>query len=265
MIRRHAHLIALLAGALLLNSCSFFDRKENKRIEEDPMISAAQLYNEASAALKRGNYEEAIQKYETLEGRYPFGGYSEQAKLEAAYAYYKFDEPESAIAAADRYIKLHPRGENVDYALYLKGLANMSRGQGLIYRVVERDPSKRDQESLQNAFQAFSELIQRFPQSRYVEDSHKRLIELRNMLAERELYVAQYYMKRGAWLAAANRAQVIVESYNGAAIMPDALTLLIEAYDKLGMTEQAEATRRVLEHNFPDKARQGKSGWFGGN
>lgn len=248
-------LFALLLGATLLSGCSWFQDKPDEA-EEDPYATAADLYGQASRALKTGNYEEAIKQFETLEARYPFGPYAEQSKLEAAYAYYKYGEQESAIATVDRYLQLHPRGENVDYALYIKGLANLRRGHNLTDDYIkERDQSRRDQGALKEAFNAFSELIRRFPASRYTEDSQQRLLDLRNLMAEHELYVAQYYMERGAWLSAANRAQDLLEKYNGAPSMPEALKIMVEAYTKLGLTDLAADARKVLELNYPDVAK----------
>jgi len=254
MFRPFLPLFALVLSATLLSGCSWFkDKKEDK---EDPYATAADIYSQASRALKTGNYEEAIKQFETLEARYPFGPYAEQSKLEAAYAYYKYGEQESAIATLDRYLQLHPRGENVDYALYLKGLANLKRGASLTDEYVkERDLSRRDQGALQEAFNAFSELVRRFPSSKYVEDSQRRLLELRNLMAEHELYVAQYYMKRGAWLSAANRAQGLIERYQGAPSMPEALKIMVEAYTKLGLTDLAADARKVLELNYPEVAK----------
>lgn len=254
MFRPSLSFLALVLSAALLSGCSWF--KDTKETEEDPYATAADIYGQASRALKTGNYEEAIKQFETLEARYPFGPYAEQSKLEAAYAYYKYGEQESAVATVERYLQLHPRGENVDYALYLKGLANLKRGASLTDEYVkERDPSRRDQGALQEAFNAFSDLVRRFPSSKYVEDSQKRLLELRNLMAEHELYVAQYYMKRGAWLSAANRAQGLIERYQGAPSMPEALKIMVEAYTRLGLTDLAADARKVLELNYPEAAK----------
>lgn len=256
MFRPSLPLIALALSAVLLSGCSWFKDKPETETEVDPYATAADLYGQASRALKTGNYEEAIKQFETLEARYPFGPYAEQSKLEAAFAYYKYGEQESAIATVDRYLQLHPRGENVDYALYLKGLANLKRGASLTDDYVkERDPAHRDQGALQEAFNTFSDLIRRFPASTYAEDSQSRLLELRNMMAEHELYVAQYYMKRGAWLSAANRAQGLIERYQGAPSMPEALKIMVQAYTKLGLTDLAADARKLLEVNYPDVAK----------
>lgn len=239
--------ISLLAGSIALTSgCSWFSKKEDNPLE-DPTVSASQLYDEASSALRRQDYETAIKKFETLEGRYPFGGYTEQAQLEVAYAYYKYDEPDSAIAAADRYIQLHPRGKHVDYALYLKGLANMDRGDSLLNRLVKPNYAYRDQTVLENAYSAFSELVRRFPNSRYTDDASRRLLKLRDHLADHELYVARYYMRRGAWVAAANRAQYALSRYNGSTATIPALKILIAAYGKLGLKQEAADSRAILK------------------
>lgn len=254
MLRRSLPFFALALSAVLISGCSWF--KDKPETEVDPYATAADLYSQASRALKTGNYEEAIKQFETLEARYPFGPYAEQSKLEAAFAYYKYGEQESAIATVDRYLQLHPRGENVDYALYLKGLANLKRGSTLTDEYIkERDQARRDQGALREAFNAFSDLIRRFPASKYAEDSQKRLLELRNLMAEHELYVAQYYMKRGAWLSAANRAQDLIERYQGAPSMPEALKIMVQAYTKLGLNDLAADARKVLELNYPDVAK----------
>lgn len=238
----------ILAGSIALTSgCSWFSKDETDKVDlSDPTISAAQLYDEATGSMARADYGTAIKKFETLEGRYPFGAYTEQAQLEVAYAYYKYDEPDSAIAAADRYIQLHPQGKSVDYALYLKGLANMDRGDSLINNIAKPNLAYRDQSILKNAFRAFAELVKRFPNSRYTNDASVRLIKIRDYLAEHEIYVATYYMRRGAWLAAANRAQTALTDYNGSAATIPALKILISAYQKLGLTTEANDAEQVL-------------------
>ncbi len=257
MFRRNLVRLALLVLVAQLSACSWFQGKDDDTKEKEAANTpAVDLYAKASRALKTGDYEGAVQGFETLEARYPFGSYSEQAKLEAAYAYYKYGEQESSIATIDRYLQLHPRGENVDYALYLKGLASLKRGSSLTDDFVrQRDMARRDQGALQLAYSSFSELVRRFPQSKYVEESQQRLLEIRNLMAEHELYVAQYYMKRGAWIAAANRAQMLLERYNGAPAMPEALKIMVRAYTQLGLTDLAADARKVLELNYPDIAK----------
>lgn len=238
-------LIALLAA---LGACA--------SVDEDPTDdwSAEQLYDEAKGALDSRNYQTAIEYYTTLEARYPFGHYAQQAQLEQAYAYYKSEQPDSAIAAADRFIKLHPRNAHVDYAYYLKGLASFGRTKGYLDFIVPSDPSAKDPSPLLRAFDDFGFLVRNYPNSRYAPDARQRMIYLRNELAEYELGVADYYMRRGAWIAAANRAKYVVEHYDGAASMPAALDTMIAAYRKLGLDQLADDATRVLQMNFPARA-----------
>ncbi len=212
-------------------------------------MSAQELYNEAKTSLSAGDYENAISTFEQLEARYPFGKYAQQAQLEIAYAYYKFDEPDSCIATADRFIRNNPGNPHIDYAYYLKGLANYTRGASLVDRVGSRDPSDRDTRALRDAFNDFSQLVKKFPDSRYAKDATQRLVYLHNMLAKYEINVAEYYMKRGAWVAAANRAKYVIENYQRAPAAQDALDVLVRAYTRMGLTGLANDARRVLELN----------------
>jgi len=242
-------LIAVLLLAILaVSGCS------QQKKEEDPDAPARQLYEEAKTALDNGDYETAVEKYELLESRYPFGPYAEQAQLEVAYAYYKYQEPDAAISAAERFIRLHPRHEHVDYAYFLKGRASMERSTSLLDRWFPRDHSQHDQAILRDAYQPFSELARRYPDSRYTPAAKDQMLVIRNHMAKHEIRVADYYLRRGAWLAAANRAQSVLETYQGAPSMPEALEIMIRAYDELGMDDLARDARRVLESNYPEKA-----------
>ncbi|MDD3517087.1 MAG: outer membrane protein assembly factor BamD [Chromatiales bacterium] len=247
------HLIASVAllSLLFTGGCSLFPWGA-----DDPTLdwSASKLYAEAKGALNGGNYEQAIQYYESLEARYPFGRYAQQAQIEIAYAYYRSGEMDSALAAADRFVQLHPQHPHVDYAYYLKGLANFHRGESFLDRIMPRDPSKVDPKPLRQSFQDFAQLVRRFPDSRYAEDATARMLHLRNQLADYELYVADFYMARSAWLAAAQRARYVVDHYQGAESMPKALEILYRAYRRLGMNDQAQDTLRVIETNFPELA-----------
>ncbi|HFD79098.1 MAG TPA: outer membrane protein assembly factor BamD [Gammaproteobacteria bacterium] len=212
-------------------------------------LSANELYNRAKKALDSGDYETAINTFEKLQARYPFGKYAQQAQLEIAYAYYKFDEPDSAIATADRFINNNPGNPHLDYAYYLKGLANYNRGANLVDRLAPRDPSERDTRALRDAFNDFTQLVVKFPDSRYAQDAKQRLVYLHNMLARHEINVAYYYMKRGAYVAAANRAKYVIENYQRTPAAQDALRVLIEAYTKMGMKDLANDAKRVLDLN----------------
>lgn len=212
-------------------------------------LSANELYTRAKSALNAGDYQTAINTFEKLEARYPFGKYAQQAQLEIAYAYYKFDEPDSAIAAADRFIRNNPGNPRQDYAYYLKGLANYNRGASIIDRLTPREPSERDTRALRDAFNDFTQLVKLFPDSRYADDARQRLVYLHNQLALYEINVARYYMERGAHVAAANRARYVVENYQRAPAVRDALRLLIEAYAEMGLNDLANDVQRVLDQN----------------
>lgn len=241
---------------LLMISCTMTLLSACASIDEDPTRdwSAEQLYEEAKNALDRGYYETAIDYYETLEARYPFGRYAQQAQIEGAYAYYKYNELDSAIAAADRFIKLHPLHEHADYAWYLKGLANFDRTRDYFDFIIDSNPSENDPTPMIRSFDDFGYLLRNYPGSRYSQDARQRMVYLRNELAEYELDVADYYVRRGAWVAAANRAKYVMEHYQGAESMPAALATMITAYRRLGLDDLAADAARVLRVNFPDRA-----------
>ena len=192
-----------MALSFLLGGCS--DTPDETQ-DEHADWTAEQFYKEARNELNEKRFEKAAKLYEKLEARYPFGKYATQAQLDVAYAYYKNDEPDSAIAAADRFIKLNPAHPHVDYAYYVKGLVNYNRGIGFIDRFIPTDSSQRDAGPTLDSYKDFEELVRRFPNSRYAEDSRKRLTALRNNLAMHEIHVADFYMRREAYLAAARRA-----------------------------------------------------------
>jgi outer membrane protein assembly factor BamD len=241
------HSVALLA-AILVASCSLFAEQP----DETKGWSAQRLYAEAKLRLDEGNYEDALKYYQKLEARYPHGRFAQQAQLEAAYAYYKDQKPAEAIAAAERFMKLHPNHPNVDYAYYLRGLANFNGDLGWFGYISGQDLSERDPKASRDAFLAFKELAERFPKSRYTPDAIERMKYLVNALAAHEVHVARYYMKRGAYVAAANRAQIALKTYPQAPANEEGLVILVRAYDKLGMDELRKDAHRVLMANFPD-------------
>ncbi len=244
---RLLNLSALFFAAFLTGCASSGD------VDDDTYgMPVAQLYQEAKMLLSKGDYATAIQYYEKLESRFPYGTYAERARIEVSYAYYKDSQPETAIIAADRFIKLHPNHQHVDYAYYLRGLASFDNSISFMDKLFDQEPSERDPKSVRKAFKYFAELIQRFPKSRYLADSIKRMKELRENLARYEIHVANYYQRRGAHLAAANRAKYIVENYQGSKSIPDALALMTHSYRKLGMHDLASDALRVLELNPPD-------------
>jgi outer membrane protein assembly factor BamD len=220
-----------------------------KEFDETEGWTAAELYNKAAQELDGANYKRAIELYQKLETRYPFGRYAMQGQLDVAYAHYRAEEPEQAIAAADRFIKLYPQNPFVDYAYYLKGIVNYNRSVGFIDRFVPTDQSQRDPGSALDAFEDFAELVRRFPDSKYAPDARQRMLYLRSNLAKNEVNVARYYMRRGAYLAAANRAQYVIERFQRTSAVEDALEVMIDAYERLGKEQLATDARRVLELN----------------
>jgi outer membrane protein assembly factor BamD len=221
-------------------------------IEIDPTADwdVEQFYSEARAELARKNYLTAIEYYETLESRFPFGKYATQAQIDVAYAYFKFNEPDSALTALERFIKLHPRHESVDYAYYLRGLVNFERGGTILDALVERDVSEFDRNLLLNAYNDFKILLQRFPSSKYALDAKKRMIYLRNELARSDYQIASYYATRDAWVAVANRTKFILQNYQGSSVIRPTLTLQLQAYQNLGMEDMARDTQRIIDLNY---------------
>ena len=242
---RIAPLATLIIVLFLSTGCSLLPGQE----DETKGWSAQRFYNAAKAAMSEGNYDKAVEYFEGLEARYPFGQYALQSQLEVAYAYYKDGKPEAAIAAANRFIKLNPRNPHVDYAYYLKGIVNFNRNLGFINRFVPTDTSQRDAGAALSSFKDFAELVRRYPESIYAEDARLRMIHLRNNVAMHELQVARYYMKRGAWLAAANRANTVIRKYQRTPAVKPALEMLVIAYDKLGLVELSNDAVRVLALN----------------
>lgn len=239
--------ISVLFFAVYLTGCASSGEVD----DETYGLTVAELYEQAKEKLTNAEYPGAIQYYEKLESRFPYGTYAERARIEVAYAYYKDSQPETAILAADRFIKLHPNHPNVDYAYYLRGLASFDDSVSFLARFFEQESSERDPKSVRKAFKYFSELVQRFPKSRYVPDSINRMKQLRENLARYEIHVASYYQRRGAHLAAANRAKYVVQNYQGTKAIPDALALMTSSYRKLGMHDLANDSFRVLELNHP--------------
>lgn len=246
-----ASLAVMLPGCETLNALG---GKDDSTTKEDEYVgwNDARFHEEAKKALDDKNYPKAIKLYEALEARYPFGDYAAQAQLNVAYAYYKNDDPEAALAAADRFIKVNPRSPNVDYAYYLKGLVNYNRGIGFLERFLPTDASQRDPGNAKDAYDNFKELIQRFPQSKYVSDARLRMVALRNNMAMYELHVADFYMRRKAYVAAINRANHVVKDFPRTLAIPYALKIMEKGYRELGMNELAADTARVFNTNYPN-------------
>jgi outer membrane protein assembly factor BamD len=238
--------LAVILGLLLAGCGLLPDAKD-----ETAGWSAQKLYSEARANMSDGAYDKAIKYFEILESRYPYGRYAQQAQIEVAYAYYKQNEQASAIAACDRFIKLHPNHPNVDYAYYLKGLVNFNEDLGLLGGIAGQDQSERDPKAARESFDTFKELVTKFPESKYTPDAIQRMKYLVNALASLEVHVARYYLKRGAPVAAINRAQYALQTYPDTPALEEALFIMIKGYDALGMNDLRDDTERIMRKNFP--------------
>jgi outer membrane protein assembly factor BamD len=243
--------IVLLASVLALAGCSLWPWGNDKAEEEERNSSEQMLYRSAQTSLRSGNYRDAIEKLQKLEARFPFGRYAEQAQLELVYANFMSYQPEAVRSAADRFIRLHPQHPNIDYAYYLKGLSEFNRDRGLLDRLAPTDISKRDPTSARQSFADFSELLQRFPESEYAADARLRMIYLVDLLAQYEINVANFYVRRGAYVAAANRARHVVEHYSQSQSIDEALAILVETNWRLGLPEAANDSLRILALNEP--------------
>jgi len=231
-------------------------------VEDDLEATELAYYTSSQQSLRAGNYDGAIQKLQLLESRFPFGRYAEQAQLEIVYAYYKSSQPEAARSAADRFIRLHPGHPNVDYAYYLKGMVSFEQDKNFLSNLIPMDPSTRDPGAARESFNDFAQLIRRFPNSEYAPDAQKRMKYLRNLLAMSEIHVGRYYIQRGAYVAAANRGRYVFENFQGSIAVPDALAIMVEAYQLLDMEELATQTLNVLVSNYPDHKSLDKDGNF---
>ena len=237
--------VLLVAAVLALGACANAD-------DETVGWDAQRLYGESKDAMSSKDWPRAIRYLEKLEARYPYGRFAQQAQLEIAYCHYKDGERASGIAAIDRFIKMYPNHAYADYAWYLKGLINFNDNYGVLSNITTPDMSDRDPKSTRESFAAFKEVITRFPDSRYAPDAMLRMRYLVNALASHEVHVARYYMKRGAYLAAANRAQSAIRNYSQAPATEEAVFVLVLAYDRLGMNDLRDAADRVMRANFPD-------------
>jgi len=246
-MKRSVTVAASFALAAALSGCGLFGDKGDPHKD----WQAADYYNAAKAEFDNHNWESAIKLYEQLEAKFPFGRFADQAQLEMAYAYYKQTETASAVSTLEKFIKAHPNNPNVDYALYLKALANFKEDLGPLARLIKQDLADRDPKAARESFEGFKDLVTRFPDSKYAPDSRERMAYLVEALARHELNVARYYMDRGAYLAAANRAQDAITRFPSSPAHRESLEIMIEAYDRMGMKELRDDTKRVLAQNYP--------------
>ena len=238
-------LIATVAG------CARFGGRDDVDDYGSPDATQQVLYEEAERSLESGNYGDSIVRLQRLEARFPFGRFAEQAQLELVFAHHMVADHEAAQAAADRFIRLHPQHPKVDYAFYMRGLSSLAQDRGIFRRFLGTDISRRDITNIKQAFAQFNELVTNFPGSAYAKDARQRMIYIRNVLAAHELNVASYYLGRGAYVAAANRARYVIENFSQTTAAPDALALLIEANWQLGLDDAAHDALEVLALNFP--------------
>lgn len=245
-------LLAIASLAISLSACSMLSQNKDEKPQAiETNLTAEQLLKQGRDNTASGNFEAAIKSFETLEARYPLGTFAEQAMLESAYAYYKHDEPDSALDTIDRFTRMYPRSARMDYALYLRGLVNFNRGGSIIDRVFPRSFSDLDGVRKKEAFHDFQKLLTRHPESKYAPDAAKRVGYLRNSLGESEVNIAEYYMKRGAYLAAFNRAEYTIANHQGTPAIVRALQIKICAAKELKRETIASDTARVLQLNFP--------------
>lgn len=243
-------------------SLSLWACSSNDELPEMADTGEQQMYEQAQRYLQNSSYSEAVKALQLLESRYPFGKYAEQAQLELIYAHYQAYEHEAAVEAADRFIRLHPQHPNVDYAYYMKGLAAYTGRDDIFDRFVPTDPSERDTSYAKEAFGEFAQLLARYPGSPYAADARARMISLRNMLARHEIAVANYYFRRGAYLAAANRGAYVVENFQQTPAVADGLAVMAQGYILLGYKQLAKDTIAVLALNYPDHYSLDENGEF---
>lgn len=244
--------MALLLSAL--QGCAlwpFGGKDDDSADEEDLETTEQALYRNAQRYLRSANYDIAIKNLEGLEARFPFGRYAEQAQLELIYARHMSLDHDAARTAADRFIRLHPTHANIDYAYYLKGMSSYNKNASLLDRLLSTDPSKRDMTAAREAYADFAQLLARYPQSQYTPDARQRMIYLRNLLGAAEINVADYYLRRSAYMAANNRAQYVLDHYPQSSAVPDALVIIVECNWRLGLESAANDTLRVLAENYP--------------
>ena len=244
--KRNLSLLSIFILSIMISSCS-----SNEEIPDERLLEK-ELYDQAQLRLKNGSYSTAIRSLEALESRFPFGRYAEQAQAELIYAYYMNAQFEASQSAAERFINLHPRHTHSGYAYYMKGLASFTDDSGLFSRYFQSDLAKREVVMAQQSFDELSDFIARYPDSKYVPHAKQRMIYLRNLLAQHEVYVADFYMKRGAYLAAIGRAKYVIEHLPNTPQTPYALSILVEAYGLMEYEELRKINLEILNSNYPN-------------
>lgn len=254
-----ARLLLLLILAFSLAGCGLFGGDED---EFSGLTTEEQFYRRALSQLNSRNYSGAIATYQALESRFPFGRFAAQAQIELVYAYYRNGEMDAARAAADRFIRLHPENENIDYAYYMRGLSSFRDGNSIFDRLIDIDQTKRDPGRSQESFNDFAQLLALYPDSPYAADARARMVFLRNNLAMYEIHVANYYLERRAYIAALRRAQYAVENFQGTPAVADAMAIMVETYLRLGLDDLADTSLELLRENYPQHASLDEDGSF---
>ncbi len=247
MARSLKAVLCIVLCTVTFTGCSGFESKVDKKLQA---MSEQQLFTNGEQQLAQENWDSAIKYFEALQTQYPFGSYVKQGQLQLIYAYYKDREFASAQAAADRYLHLYPTRKGNDYVYYLRGLSYFEQDRNIIQRYLHLDLSERDLEASEKAYQDFATLVRLYPKSPYDQDARQRMIHLRDLLARHQLHVAQFYMKRDAYLAAINRANNLVQHYQGAPSVADGLAILVIAYHKLDRVDEASAAYKLLQKNY---------------
>ena len=257
--RRLATVLAPIAVAAALAACGA------TQAEKDNATPVEKLYADAMDDVESGNYDRAIKQLDRIEGKAAGSILAQQAQLELAYLYWKTADKTQALATIDRFIKLHPSSPALDYALYLRGIINFNDDLGFLSAFTGQNLAERDQAAARDSYQSFKQLVEQFPDSKYSADARLRMDFTVNMLAEYEVHVANYYMRHQAYVAAANRAKESVLEFPQTASTPDALLIMVQAYDKLGLVTLRDDAQRVLDKNFPHSAAaeeaRGKAWW----
>ncbi|OWT56276.1 outer membrane protein assembly factor BamD [Candidimonas nitroreducens] len=249
MLRRAAYTAVALAAVVLLSACSSLKGGE---IDKTAGWSAQRLYQDAREDMSNSNWKDARTRLESIEARYPFGVYAQQALIDLAYVDWKDEESDQALAAIARFQQQYPNHPGSDYMLYLKGLVTFTPPSAAFSNITRQDPSERDPKGLRESYESFNQLIKRYPDSTYTPDAKLRVAWLVDAIARNEVHVAQYYYERGAYVAAANRAQKAVTDFQGVPIAEKALYIMYLSYDKLGMTQLRDDAKRILDKNFPN-------------
>lgn len=243
--------LAVLAAVVTLAGCS-------SSPDDDEIVvanrGAEALYQDAKASMEVGNFNGAANILSALDSRYPFGPLSHQVQLDLIYSYYKVGKIDETLATIDRFVRLNPNHSDVDYAIYMRGLTNMDADKNLFQELLGIDRADRDPSKSREAFNDFKGLIQKYPNSKYAADSHKRMVYIKNRLAKYELAIARFYMRREAYVAAANRGQFVLEHYPDSSQIQQALEIMVECYDQLNLSELKENALKTLRLNFPDSS-----------